>query len=77
MEGDDHLVRADSSQPMRALEAEGTGQMCLAGVANAILGRRAFSEVIGPQSYAVEMVAVIEGEDVEGIVFGGVGKGNA
>ena len=77
MEGDDHLMRADSGEAMGMLEAEGTGQMCLAGVADAILGGGAFSEVIGAQDYSVEMVGVVEGEDGEGIVLGGVGKGDA
>lgn len=77
MEGDYDLMGADSSEPMGVLEAECSSQVCLAGVANAVLGRRAFSEVVGPQDYGVEMVAVVEGEDVEGVVLGGVGKGDA
>lgn len=77
MEGDDHLMRADSGEPMWVLEAEGASQVCLAGVADAVLGRGAFSEVIGPQDDGVEMIALVEGEDMEGIVLGGVSKGDA
>lgn len=77
MKGDYDLMRADSSQPMGVLEAEGTSQVCLAGVANAVLSRRSFSKVVGPQGYCVEIIAVVECEDIEGIVLGGVGKGDA
>lgn len=38
MKGDYDLMRADSSQPMGVLKAEGTSQVCLAGVANAEVG---------------------------------------
>lgn len=77
MEGDDHLMGADGGQAVGMLEAEGAGQMGLAGVADSIVGGGAPPKVIGPQDYGEEMVGVVEGEDGKGVVLGGVGKGDA